>query len=276
MYTTLRNQLIDRVNDKEPIIRAHAVIALSKLVGSEDPSELPNDEPTILITVLEVLCGDPSPEVRRAALLNIPLTAETLEVILSRTRDTDPLTRKLVYSTVLQTRLTHPRQLSIAQREQVVKHGLGDREPGTRLAAGKLVASWLDAVMVEGAEERDEDSWTGDDGGVMRGFVAFLRIFDVVGPGEEVAVDAVQSIFVTRPEYLDIFTFSGEPVPPMALALGLKGVAASVILERPHSRISRPCACVHRTLPENQRRGPVRECQRPCGHRVRVLRARSV
>ncbi|KAF7426008.1 hypothetical protein PC9H_008370 [Pleurotus ostreatus] len=210
MYTTLRSQLIDRVNDKEPIIRAHAVIALSKLVGSEDPSELPNDEPTILITVLEVLCGDPSPEVRRAALLNIPLTAETLEVILSRTRDTDPLTRKLVYSTVLQTRLTHPRQLSIAQREQVVKHGLGDREPGTRLAAGKLVASWLDAVMVEGAEERDEDSWTGDDGGVMRGFVAFLRIFDVVGPGEEVAVDAVQSIFVTRPEYLDIFAFSAS------------------------------------------------------------------
>ncbi|KAF4564848.1 hypothetical protein EYR40_011021 [Pleurotus pulmonarius] len=210
-YTTLRSQLIDRVNDKEPIIRAHAVIALSKLVGSEDPSEVPNDEPTILITVLEVLCGDPSPEVRRAALVNIPLTAETLEVILSRTRDTDPVTRKLVYSTVLQTRLTHPRQLSIAQREQVVKHGLGDREPGTRLAAGKLVASWLDAIMVEDeAKERDEDSWVGDDGGVMRGFVAFLRIFDVVGPGEEVAVDAVQSIFVTRPEYLDIFTFSAS------------------------------------------------------------------
>ena len=147
-------------------------------------------------------------EVRRAALLNVPLTKTTIDGILSRTRDVDPVTRKLVYAGVLQPKLAHPRHLTITQRETVVKDGLGDREPAVRVAAGKLVASWFDAVVAEKAGD-DTLSWEGDDGGVMKGLVHFLGLFDVVGPGEAVAVDAVLSIFTTRPDVPDAFVFSG-------------------------------------------------------------------
>lgn len=146
---------------------------------------------------------------RRAALLNIPLVPATLDIILSRARDVDPVTRKLVYTGVLQIKLGHPRQLSIAQREQIVKDGLGDREPGVRVAAGKLVASWFDAAMAE-TPKTEKSTWDGDDGGVMKGLIHFLGLFDVVGPGEAVAVDAVLSIFTTRPDIPDGFTFQGS------------------------------------------------------------------
>ena len=89
-----------------------------------------------------------------------------------------------------------------------MKDGLGDREPAVRVAAGKLVASWFDAVVAEKAGD-DTLSWEGDDGGVMKGLVHFLGLFDVVGPGEAVAVDAVLSIFTTRPNVPDAFVFSG-------------------------------------------------------------------
>jgi condensin complex subunit 3 len=147
-------------------------------------------------------------EVRRAALLQIPLAPSTLGVVLSRTRDTDALTRKLVYSAVLQSKLSHPRQLTISQREQLVKDGLGDREPSVRVATGKMVGSWFDMVMTE-PDEPDDASWAGDDGGVMKGFVKLLSLFDVVGPGEAVAADAMLSLFVTRPDICDAFVFPG-------------------------------------------------------------------
>ena len=75
---------------------------------------------------------------RRAIVLNIRLDADSLAVILDRTRDVEPMTRKLVYMNVLLPNiniedaegkpimgLTHPRALTIAQRELIVSNGLG-------------------------------------------------------------------------------------------------------------------------------------------------------
>lgn len=139
--------------------------------------------------------------------MHVPLSPITLDNILNRTRDTDPVTRKLVFF-VLQAKLNHPRQLTIAQREQLIKDGLGDREPAVRVAAGRMVAGWFEIVLAE-PETVEEESWEGDDGGIMKGFVRFLSLFDVVGPGGAVAVDAALSIFVTRPDISDVFVFPG-------------------------------------------------------------------
>ncbi|KAJ7167346.1 nuclear condensing complex subunit [Mycena crocata] len=215
-YLALRENLIERSTcDKESTIRAQAVSALARLVGSEDPSELQHGEKSILEVILDVLSMDPAADVRRAALLHVPLTADTLPALLTRTRDVDPLTRKLVYAGVLTPRLGHPRHLSIAQREQLVQTGLGDREPAVRLAAGKMVAAWFDLVLADPhSEDANPDAdavpWAGDDGGVMRGLVAFLTLFDVVGPGEAVAVDAVLSLLATRSDLFDIFVFDDD------------------------------------------------------------------
>ncbi|KAH9478497.1 Condensin complex subunit 3 [Psilocybe cubensis] len=231
-YNELRDGLIDRLNDKEVLVRTHATIALSKLLGGEITEEVPEAEQIIVQTLLETLSTDPAAEVRRAILLNIPLMPSTLSAVLSRTRDVDAVTRKLVYSSVLQVKLGHPRHLSIAQRELVVKDGLGDREPAVRVAAGKLVTSWYEMVLGEETEskkkkeneegnegvkeeeteeepekEKEKPTWVGDDAGVMKALVRFLGLFDVIG-GEAVAADAVLSVFTTRPDLPDVFTFS--------------------------------------------------------------------
>lgn len=46
------------MRDKEPPIRVQAVVALSKLSGSEDPSELDEGEPTIIEVLLDTLAYD--------------------------------------------------------------------------------------------------------------------------------------------------------------------------------------------------------------------------
>ncbi|KAF7357433.1 hypothetical protein MSAN_01339300 [Mycena sanguinolenta] len=210
-YLALRESLIERSTcDKESTIRSQAVAALARLVGSEDPSELQDGEKSVLEVLLDIMTLDPAPDVRRAALLHVPLTAATLPAILARTRDVDPLTRKLVYASVLTPRLEHPRHLTVAQREAVVQTGLGDREPAVRVAAAKLVAAWFELML--GAEPTTDDQlgWTGDDGGVMVALIAFLTLFDVVGPGEAVAVDALLSLLTTRADLFDVFLFSDD------------------------------------------------------------------
>lgn len=86
-------------------------------------------------------------EVRRAALYNLPRTPATVPHILARTRDSDATLRRIVYLGPLSTQaLPDPRVLSIAQREEVVKNGLGDREPAVRRAAAFMLGEWLTAA----------------------------------------------------------------------------------------------------------------------------------
>ncbi|THH04392.1 hypothetical protein EW145_g5551 [Phellinidium pouzarii] len=187
LYAELREALSERLSDKEPLIRAHSVAALSKLAMSEDPDDLEDADQPIVTSLLTSLFYDPAAEVRRAALVHIPFAPETLPALLTRSRDVDGVTRKLVYATVLP-RLAHPKQLTIAQREQVVQQGLGDREEAVRVAAAKLLGSWVDICE-------------GD-------LVVFLRLFDV--RTTEVALDALKSIFVTRAEVVREVEFDDE------------------------------------------------------------------
>ncbi|TFL04771.1 nuclear condensing complex subunit [Pterulicium gracile] len=206
-YALLRQGLFDRLKDKEPSVRALGVVALSKLVGSADPEESDEEDRLTLQTLLDCLSKDPAVEVRRSALVNTPLTRDTLHAIMDRAKDVDTLTRRLVYTRVLAEKLSHPKQLTIAQREQVVKEGLGDREPAVRLAAGKLITRWLDIFQ---AEQEDKLPWTGDDAGVMHGLVRLLRAFDPVGPGVDVAADALSAVFSTRPSVIDAIVFEDD------------------------------------------------------------------
>jgi condensin complex subunit 3 len=80
-----------------------------------------------------------------------------------------------------------------------VKDGLGDREATVRVAAGKVIGSWFDVIVLDG----------GKDGTIMGGILGFLRIFDIIGPGEGVAADALLSIFVTRKDVVDEIVFDG-------------------------------------------------------------------
>lgn len=117
----------------------------------------------------------------------MPITPRTLPVILSRTRDVDDVIRKMVYSHVI-SQIPHPKQLSLTQRELIVRNGLGDRQPSVRATAAKLVASWVD--LYEG------------------NIFEFLKSFDLVV--SEVSEDLLLSIFVTKAELFDDLEFDGE------------------------------------------------------------------
>lgn len=88
----------------------------------------------------------PGSEVRRAALFNLPRTPAFLPHILMRTRDVDPILRRTVYHGPLSAAALNADMLSVAQREQVVRNGLGDREPSVRKAAAAMLAGWVDQV----------------------------------------------------------------------------------------------------------------------------------
>ncbi|KAI0699152.1 nuclear condensing complex subunit [Cerioporus squamosus] len=217
LYARLRAILLDRIRDKEAIIRAQAAVALSKLSFTEDLDELDEDDTPILDIVLEALACDPSPDVRRAILQNLPLSPATLPPILERSRDVDGGIRKMVYSNVLEKfclppdegstgtiGFTHPKALSIAQREMIVRNGLGDREGPVRAAAAQLLGHWVDVVRNDGSKKEDKDAKSNVKKEVseetIEDLVAFLRLFDL--SEGKVAEDALSSVFDTR---LDIY-----------------------------------------------------------------------
>jgi len=162
-----------------------------------------------------------------------------------------------------------------------VKDGLGDREPGVRVAAGKLVMAWFDVVLSEAGKDNEEsdegeEEWQGDDSGVMKGLAKFLSLFDVVGPGEAVAVNAVLSIFTTRRELPDVFVFAGTLIPSgIKCGDGIK-YRSRGLLEATNSRICRSCTGLRRALCEYQKRTSSGDCIFACRYCLCVPRTTSV
>lgn len=140
------------------------------------------------------------------------MAKHTIPAILARSRDTDTVMRRLVYSAVLGKNCTtedgamgplHPRVL--AQRELIIRNGLGDREPAVRAAAGSLLGVWVE--VVRGSTKEEEDS-----GGLMDNVVALLALFDL--QDNTVAEDALLSIFTTRVDIFDQLEFKGAYMRP--------------------------------------------------------------
>ena len=150
-----------------------------------------------------------------------------MAAILSRTRDVDTTLRKSLYTHLLNL-IPNPRGLTIAQRELIVRNGLGDREESVRVAAGKLVAGWAEAVggggkktkekdkvaegedVEEGAPERPAPMEAEKSTNEKCDLVKFLEIFDLVG--SSVAEDALKSIFVMRTDILDAVDMPGKSI----------------------------------------------------------------
>lgn len=138
-----------------------------------------------------------------------------MSAILNRTRDTDTTIRKLVYSAILEKNVTiedndqtigptHPRALSIAQRELIIRNGLGDREPSVRAAAASLLGKWVDVVGDQPAVDGEESPNVK----VESGLVQLLKMLDLAE--QKYPVDAVLSIFTSRPEIFKTMTFGRE------------------------------------------------------------------
>ncbi|KAF7330334.1 Chromosome condensation complex protein [Mycena venus] len=229
IYDALRNALLDRIHDKEAMVRLQVVIALSKLAASEDPLEVAKGEQSLLEALMDTLSSDPSAEVRRAALVNIPVNPTSLPALLARARDTEETVRKLLYNSALErasSDAAHPRILTIAQRELLVRHGLGDRQKSVRAAAADLLGTWIDVIGEKAKPEEELASRVSDidiskteeklplsaeekQQKTIKTLTTFLDMFDlqVSSEGAQLAADALISVFGIRPEILEDLYF---------------------------------------------------------------------
>ncbi|KAI4263058.1 MAG: hypothetical protein L6R42_001778 [Xanthoria sp. 1 TBL-2021] len=214
-YHLIRAGLLKRVRDKEPMIRVQAVLGLGRLAGNEgeedqDDAGSDNDDASgLLDKLLEVLQNDPSAEVRRALLLNLPLAPKTLPFLLERARDVDSATRRALYSRLLPA-LGDFRHLSLSMREKLLRWGLRDRDENVRKATGKLFRErWIeDCVGSTGVAEDGTTQQAVPPS--LDGLLELLERIDVVNSAGSngIATEAMRDFWSGRPDYLDAISFS--------------------------------------------------------------------
>jgi condensin complex subunit 3 len=201
LYNTLKTALLVRASDKEPSVRVQAIIALAKLQGGEDEEieaglDPENDERLDVAAILiRLLRHDPSAEVRRAALFNLTLNAESLPYILERLRDVDTINRRCLYLGSLSNAVLGAPdcQVTVGPEEwsTIIKTGLGEREPSVVRATKKLIGSWINIDSGKGETER------------------ILSRFNVLDDPEAASM-ALEAAFEIRPALLDTVAFDDE------------------------------------------------------------------
>ncbi|KAL2040754.1 hypothetical protein N7G274_006733 [Stereocaulon virgatum] len=214
-YHLLKMGLLRRIRDKEPMIRVQAVLGLGRLAGNEDDgdqeSENSDDDDVsgLLEKLLDAIQNDPSADVRRSLLLNLPLTASTLPYLLERARDLDAATRRALYSRLLPA-LGDFRHLSLSMREKLLRWGLRDRDENVRKATARLFRErWIEDCA--GARANGES-------GALReavppsidGLLELLERIDVVNSGVEegIASGAMHAFWDGRLDYVEAVSFA--------------------------------------------------------------------
>ncbi|KAI0166584.1 ARM repeat-containing protein [Xylariaceae sp. FL1272] len=215
LFQKLRHGLLRRIRDKEAVVRSQAVLGLGRLAGNQvesmaNPDDSDDDAETgLLEKLLEVLQNDPSAEVRRSLLVNLPILPNTLPYLLERARDQDAATRRAVYSRLLPA-LGDFRHLSLSMREKLLRWGLRDRDENVRKAAGRLFRErWIEdcvgANQNENGQAQDEVADPSLDG-----LLELLERIDIVNSGVEngVALEAMKGFWEGRPDYRNTMEFN--------------------------------------------------------------------
>jgi condensin complex subunit 3 len=217
LFQLLRHGLLKRIHDKEAMVRVQAVLGLGRLAGNETDGEAEDSDDDdsgagLLEKLLEILQNDPSADVRRSLLVNLPILPNTLPFLLERARDQDPATRRALYSRLLPA-LGDFRHLSLSMREKLLRWGLRDRDENVRKAAGKLFRErWIeDCAGIAGPEEGHEGEAATREAKLpsFDGLLELLERIDVVNSGVEngVALEAMKGFWEGRPDYRDAVTF---------------------------------------------------------------------
>lgn len=216
LFQSLRHGLLKRIHDKEAMVRVQAVLGLGRLAGNEAEGEAEDSDDDsatgLLDKLLEVLQNDPSADVRRSLLVNLPILPNTLPFLLERARDQDAATRRALYSRLLPA-LGDFRHLSLSMREKLLRWGLRDRDENVRKAAGKLFRErWIEDCAGTAAAEPEqgvENAEAQSKKPSFEGLLELLERIDVVNSGVEngVALEAMKGFWEGRPDYRDEVTF---------------------------------------------------------------------
>ncbi|KAF2496768.1 hypothetical protein BU16DRAFT_458642 [Lophium mytilinum] len=218
LFQLVRIGLLKRLRDKEANIRVQAVIGLGRLADggdADDEDEDSDDEVAggILEKLLDVLQNDPSAEVRRSLLLNLPFTPGTLPYLLERARDLDAATRRALYSRLLPA-LGDFRHLSLTHREKLLRWGLRDRDENVRKATARLFRErWIEDCAISHKPAEDEAPPPGQVSAPrFDALLELLERIDVVNSGVEggIAFEAMKEFWDGRPDYVDFITFDDD------------------------------------------------------------------
>lgn len=217
LFQLVRLALLRRLRDKESSVRVQAVLGLGRLAdegeeGAEDDDSDDEDAGGILHKLREVLQHDPSADVRRALLLNLPFTPSTLPFLLERARDMDAATRRALYSRLLPA-LGDFRHLSLTHREKLLRWGLRDRDENARKATARLFRErWIEDCARPRDAENEEDAPVGFQQAAAPSRDAIMELLeriDVVNSGVEsgIAHEAMREFWDGRPDYRDFISF---------------------------------------------------------------------
>jgi condensin complex subunit 3 len=215
LFQLVRLALLKRLRDKESNVRVQAVLGLGRLADEgedqdEDEDSDDDDSGGVLRKLLEVLQHDPSADVRKALLLNLPFTPSTLPYLLERARDLDAATRRALYSRLLPA-LGDFRHLSLTHREKLLRWGFRDRDENVRKATARLFRErWIEDCAIGGAP-RDgtaQGSQKAADPN-MEALLELLERIDVVNSGVEtgIAHEAMKEFWDGRPDYREYVSF---------------------------------------------------------------------
>ena len=217
LFQKLRSGLLKRIRDKEAMVRAQAVLGLGRLAGNSVEAEQNSDDSDddmgsgLLDKLLEVLQNDPSADVRRSLLVNLPILPNTLPYLLERARDSDALTRRAVYSRLLPA-LGDFRHLSLSMREKLLRWGLRDRDETVQKATARLFRErWIEDCA--GTTAATEDGKPAEPSPPsFEGLLELLERIDVVNSGVEngVALEAMKGFWDGRPDYREAVTFDDQ------------------------------------------------------------------
>ncbi|KAF5389532.1 hypothetical protein D9757_004206 [Collybiopsis confluens] len=176
-YYMLRGILVDRIQDSRWPVREKATAAFCTFYKVDDPNESkPSHQPDTLIHhhLLAIPHSTHSNFLRlgnKACILrNITANGETLSVIIDRTRDTDVHVRNEAYTVLannttigdeedenLAIGLTHPRNLSLYQRNMIIRNILCDHDNPSRVSARNLLFKWAETIKVGAAQEHSKN-----------------------------------------------------------------------------------------------------------------------
>ncbi|KAK0203640.1 nuclear condensing complex subunit [Desarmillaria ectypa] len=215
LWESIWKHLEDRLQDKDAAVRAQASLGLCKFAGAEDPD---GEDMRVTLTLRNALSADDSAEVRRAILWNIPINDNTMDAILDRLQDCDISVRKNCYIFLKRNAIqnnemgpTHPRRITISQRERIVCTGMSDREDSVMDAVKDLIAAWFDIAeetpMKQEGPDKDEHTAS------KAKFLAFLSLFDLLDAPES-AEKALLSVFETKAPETKLLTFEVHQMTP--------------------------------------------------------------
>lgn len=217
IFNLIRLGVQKRLRDKEASVRVQAILCLGRFVGQDedDPEDSDDDDAStsILERLLDSMINDPSAEVRRAVLLNLPMWPTTLRYILERARDMDATTRRLVYGRILPA-LGDFRHMSLVEREKMIRWGLRDRDDTVRKAAARLFRErWLEDCASSRDDRPDEEKKAGEAAPPnIEALCELLERIDVTRSGEEdgMAHEAMREFWEGRPDYREALTFDHD------------------------------------------------------------------